>query len=89
MGNEEWRTVLDAHLTGAFLYSRAAQKHMVEQGYGQDSERRARPLRRIDAHPVGEAKPPTWRIGPKMGHLADVLGTSPKHHGDRRGGRAD
>ena len=35
MADEEWRTVLNVHLTGAFLCSRAAQKHMVEQGYGR------------------------------------------------------
>src|SRR3712207_7035915 len=35
MADEEWRTVLNVHLTGAFLCSRAAQRHMVEQGYGR------------------------------------------------------
>src|SRR3712207_3341020 len=35
MTDEEWRTVLNVHLTGAFLCSRAAQRHMVEQGYGR------------------------------------------------------
>ena len=33
--DEEWRAVLNVHLTGAFLCSRAAQKHMVEQRYGR------------------------------------------------------
>ncbi len=35
MADEEWRTVLNVHLTGAFLCSQAAQRHMVEQGYGR------------------------------------------------------
>ena len=35
MADEEWRTVLNVHLTRAFLCSRAAQRHMVEQGYGR------------------------------------------------------
>ena len=35
MADDEWRTVLNVHLTGAFLCSRAGQKHMVEQGYGR------------------------------------------------------
>jgi 3-oxoacyl-[acyl-carrier protein] reductase len=35
MADEEWRTVLNVHLTGAFLCTRTAQKHMVEQGYGR------------------------------------------------------
>jgi 3-oxoacyl-[acyl-carrier protein] reductase len=35
MADEEWRTVLNVHLTGAFLCSRAAQRRMVEQGYGR------------------------------------------------------
>jgi 3-oxoacyl-[acyl-carrier protein] reductase len=35
MADEDWRTVLNVHLTGAFLCSRAAQRHMVEQGYGR------------------------------------------------------
>jgi 3-oxoacyl-[acyl-carrier protein] reductase len=35
MADDEWRTVLNVHLTGAFLCSRAALKHMVEQGYGR------------------------------------------------------
>jgi 3-oxoacyl-[acyl-carrier protein] reductase len=35
MTDEEWRTVLNVHLTGAFLCSRAAQKHMVENNYGR------------------------------------------------------
>jgi 3-oxoacyl-[acyl-carrier protein] reductase len=35
MADEEWRAVLNVHLTGAFLCSQAAQRHMVEQGYGR------------------------------------------------------
>ena len=35
MTDEEWRTVLNVHLTGAFLCTRAAQRPMVEQGYGR------------------------------------------------------
>ena len=35
MTDEDWRLVLDVHLTGTFLCSRAAQKHMVEKGYGR------------------------------------------------------
>ena len=35
MTDEDWRTVMDVHLTGAFLCSQAAQKHMVEGGYGR------------------------------------------------------
>jgi 3-oxoacyl-[acyl-carrier protein] reductase len=31
----DWRTVLDVHLTGAFLMTRAAQRHMVEAGWGR------------------------------------------------------
>jgi 3-oxoacyl-[acyl-carrier protein] reductase len=35
MTNDDWDTVLDVHLRGAFLMSRAAQKHMVDQRYGR------------------------------------------------------
>jgi 3-oxoacyl-[acyl-carrier protein] reductase len=35
MTDEDWDTVLNVHLRGAFLMSRAAQKHMVEQRYGR------------------------------------------------------
>src|ERR671913_1987153 len=35
MTDEDWRTVLNVHLTGTFFCSRAAQKHMVERGYGR------------------------------------------------------
>jgi 3-oxoacyl-[acyl-carrier protein] reductase len=35
MTDEDWRSVVDVHLTGAFLCSRAAQKHMVENRYGR------------------------------------------------------
>ena len=35
MTDEEWRTVMDVHLTGAFLCSRAAQKYMVARRYGR------------------------------------------------------
>ncbi len=35
MDDDEWRTVLNVHLTGAFMCSRAAQKHMVERNYGR------------------------------------------------------
>lgn len=31
----DWRTVLDVHLTGAFLMSRAARRHMVEARWGR------------------------------------------------------
>ncbi len=35
MTEEDWDTVLGVHLRGSFLMSRAAQKHMVAQGYGR------------------------------------------------------
>ncbi len=35
MSEEDWDTVLDVHLKGSFLCSRAAQKYMVEQEYGK------------------------------------------------------
>ena len=35
MTDEDWSTVLDVHLTGAFHCSRAAQWPMVENGYGR------------------------------------------------------
>jgi 3-oxoacyl-[acyl-carrier protein] reductase len=35
MTDEDWDTVINVHLRGTFLCSRAAQRHMVEQGYGR------------------------------------------------------
>jgi 3-oxoacyl-[acyl-carrier protein] reductase len=35
MSEDDWDTVLGVHLRGAFLMTRAAQKHMVEQHYGR------------------------------------------------------
>jgi 3-oxoacyl-[acyl-carrier protein] reductase len=35
MTEDEWDTVLGVHLRGAFLMSRAAQKHMVDQRFGR------------------------------------------------------
>jgi len=35
MPEEDWDTVMNVHLKGAFLCSRAAQKYMVEQKYGR------------------------------------------------------
>jgi 3-oxoacyl-[acyl-carrier protein] reductase len=35
MTEEDWDTVLGVHLRGAFLMSRAVQKHMVDQKYGR------------------------------------------------------
>ena len=35
MSEEDWDTVLDIHLKGSFLCSRAAQKYMVQQEYGK------------------------------------------------------
>ncbi|MBX6762587.1 MAG: beta-ketoacyl-ACP reductase [Rubrobacteraceae bacterium] len=35
MSEEDWDTVLDIHLKGSFLCSKAAQKYMVEQEYGK------------------------------------------------------
>jgi 3-oxoacyl-[acyl-carrier protein] reductase len=35
MTDEDWRTVLNVHLGGAFLCTRAVQKHMVERNYGR------------------------------------------------------
>jgi 3-oxoacyl-[acyl-carrier protein] reductase len=35
MSENDWDTVMGVHLRGAFLMSRAAQKHMVEQRYGR------------------------------------------------------
>ncbi|MCL6516483.1 3-oxoacyl-ACP reductase FabG [Alicyclobacillus sp.] len=35
MTEEDWDTVMNVHLKGHFLCSRAAQKHMVQQRYGK------------------------------------------------------
>ncbi len=35
MSDEDWDTVVNVHLKGAFLCSRAAQKYMVQQKYGR------------------------------------------------------
>src|SRR3989440_8374525 len=35
MSEDEWETVIDVHLKGAFLCSRAAQAYMVKQNYGR------------------------------------------------------
>lgn len=35
MTEEDWDTVIRVHLRGAFLFSRAAQAHMVEAGWGR------------------------------------------------------
>jgi 3-oxoacyl-[acyl-carrier protein] reductase len=35
MSDDDWDTVLSVHLRGAFLMSRAVQKHMVDQRYGR------------------------------------------------------
>jgi 3-oxoacyl-[acyl-carrier protein] reductase len=35
MSENDWDTVLGVHLRGAFLMSRAAQKHMVDQRFGR------------------------------------------------------
>jgi 3-oxoacyl-[acyl-carrier protein] reductase len=35
MTEDDWDTVLGVHLRGAFLMSKAAQKHMVDQRYGR------------------------------------------------------
>ncbi|CAN5611044.1 3-oxoacyl-ACP reductase FabG [soil metagenome] len=35
MSEEDWDTVLDIHLKGSFLCSKAAQKYMVQQEYGK------------------------------------------------------
>ncbi|HET8841647.1 MAG TPA: 3-oxoacyl-ACP reductase FabG [Ktedonobacteraceae bacterium] len=35
MTDDDWETVMNVHLRGAFLCSRAAQKYMVQQKYGR------------------------------------------------------
>ena len=35
MSEEDWDLVMDVHLKGAFLMTKAAQKHFVEQKYGK------------------------------------------------------
>ena len=35
MSEDDWDTVMGVHLRGAFLMSRATQKHMVDQGFGR------------------------------------------------------
>src|SRR5579875_3994683 len=35
MSDDDWDTVLGVHLRGAFLMTRASQKHMVDQRYGR------------------------------------------------------
>ena len=35
MSDSDWDTVMNVHLRGAFLVSRAAQRHMVDTGFGR------------------------------------------------------
>lgn len=35
MTEDEWDSVVDTHLKGTFLCARAAQRHMVDRGYGR------------------------------------------------------
>jgi 3-oxoacyl-[acyl-carrier protein] reductase len=35
MSDDDWDTVMDIHLKGSFLMSRACQKHMVDQKFGR------------------------------------------------------
>lgn len=35
MSDSDWETVMGVHLRGAFLFSQAAQKHMVDQRWGR------------------------------------------------------
>ena len=35
MSEDDWETVMAVHLRGAFLFSRAVQKHMVDAGFGR------------------------------------------------------
>ncbi|GGQ39256.1 3-oxoacyl-ACP reductase FabG [Couchioplanes azureus] len=35
MSDDDWETVMAVHLRGAFLFSRAVQKHMVDAGWGR------------------------------------------------------
>ncbi|GAA4562745.1 SDR family oxidoreductase [Planotetraspora kaengkrachanensis] len=35
MTDDDWTTVMDVHLRGAFIASQFAQRHMVEAGYGR------------------------------------------------------
>ncbi|GIE27544.1 3-oxoacyl-ACP reductase [Actinoplanes italicus] len=35
MSEDDWDTVMAVHLRGAFLFSKAVQKHMVDAGYGR------------------------------------------------------
>lgn len=35
MTDDDWRVVIDTHLSGAFFTARAAQRPMVERGYGR------------------------------------------------------
>src|SRR4029453_8716654 len=35
MTDDDWETVMAVHLRGAFLFSKAVQKHMVDAGFGR------------------------------------------------------
>ncbi|MEV6629352.1 3-oxoacyl-ACP reductase FabG [Actinoplanes sp. NPDC051470] len=35
MSDDDWETVMGVHLRGAFLFTRAVQKHMVDAGWGR------------------------------------------------------
>ena len=77
MTDDDWETVMAVHLRGAFLFSRAVQKHMVDAGWGRIvslsstsalGNRGPGQLRRGQGRPAGLHQDARDRAGPVRHH---------------------
>ena len=83
MTDADWDTVMGVHLRGAFLFSQAAQKHMVDAQVGPDRQ----PLQHLRAGQPGPGQL-RRRQGRPAGLHQDARHRAGAVRGDRQRGRA-
>ena len=87
MSEDDWDTVMNVHLKGAFLCTRAAQAHMVQANYGRIVTMSSTSALATGARPTTPPPRPACRASPRPSPSSSASSASPPTRSRRASSR--